>query len=149
MKFSNSELPDPKQKMKDWVKKGIDKDLITFSDSFGEHMRDDNLKANQIRNIFGEIKKIQLKLTNTFPLTEDSEKDTEFDDHQFITLIPRLAYVAKKAKKDSAEDIKELFTDGLNEIIEEEDHYKKLKYFNNFVDVAESILAYHKYYVGE
>lgn len=138
---------DGLSKIKSWVTKGIDSDLIKWSEDFAKDLVKNGLKTNQIRNVFGEVKRIQLT-ANDF-LTNEGKIQNKFDEKSILLLIPKLAYVAKKSKVNIANDLKTVLTSGLNAVITGNDTVTKKAYFENFVNVLESILAYHKAHGGE
>ena len=138
---------DGSEKIKDWVTKGIDADLIKWSEEFAKDLATNGLKTNQIRNVFGEVKRIQLK-ANDF-LTSEGETKNKFDEKSIFLLIPKLAYVAKKSKVPIANELKTVLTSGLNAVITGSNIETKKAYFENFVNVLESIIAYHKAYSRE
>jgi len=140
------------EKIPNWITSGIDKDCIKFTDEFGKHLCDLDqrkragrcgLTTSQIRNFFGEVKRIQL-------LPEKQRVSP------FVLLKPKMAYAAArvlqknfnsrikdfKAVVDKAYDAVEIKPNEDKEHIVDKDH------FQNFVDLLESILAYHKVYGG-
>ncbi|HPN38555.1 MAG TPA: type III-A CRISPR-associated protein Csm2 [Melioribacteraceae bacterium] len=138
---------DGSSKIKSWVTKGIDPELILWSEGFAMDLVRCGLKTNQIRNVFGEVKRIQLT-ANDF-LTNEGKIQNKFDEKSILLLIPKLAYVAKKSKVTIANDLKAVLTSGLNAVITGNNTETKKAYFENFVNVLESILAYHKAHGGE
>ena len=88
----------------------------------------DKLSTSQIRNIYGAVKKMQMK--------------GELDTHKLAMLKPKLAYTAKRHGM-GAEKLKDVLTDAISFV--END----LKNFNRFVDFFEAILAYHRAYGGK
>jgi CRISPR type III-A-associated protein Csm2 len=138
---------DGEQKIETWVKNGIDPDLIKWSDAFANSLVQKGLKTNQIRNVFGEVKRIQLT-ANDF-LTNEGILQNKFDEKSILLLIPKLAYVAKKSKIFIANELKTVLTAGLNVVISGTNTETKKAYYENFVNVLESILAYHKAHGGE
>lgn len=117
----------------DWIKNGLNKDSILFSENFGKDLAENKLSTNQIRNVFGEVRRIQLKgISNSF-------------DSEVLLLKPKLAY--SKARNKSAEPLQQVLSKGIDAIF---DNPGELKYqrFENFANFFESILAYHKAYGG-
>jgi CRISPR type III-A-associated protein Csm2 len=106
-------------------------DLQTFKDWADWLVEAPNpLTTSQIRKFFGEIKKIQ----------------ADFDKlkGQIVMLDPKMAYAVGRAKKGNtnAEHKVEDFYKLLSPLIMAVQQDKKK--FNHFVDVVESIVAYHK-----
>jgi CRISPR-associated protein Csm2 len=116
-----------------WIKNGLDKDAITFSENFGRNLAEAKLSTNQIRNVFGEVRRIQLK-----------GKSNGFDS-EVLLLKPKLAY--SKARNKSAEPLQKVLSKGIDAIFEDSPE-NKYQRFENFANFFESILAYHKAYGG-
>ena len=89
------------------------------------------LTKSQIRNIYGAVKKIQMR--------------GELDTHKLLMLKPKLAYAAKRHERQS-KGIHILKDDLIQAIDLVGNDSKK---FNRFVDFFEAILAYHKFYDGK
>ncbi|WP_372775256.1 type III-A CRISPR-associated protein Csm2 [Mangrovibacterium sp.] len=113
----------------EWIKKGISQETVKFADSLGKYVKDNGLTASQIRNVFGEIKRIQMK---------GFDKETS----SFYLLRPKMAYAASRHNKAGINTLKRYFDEAHEAVTD------KLSY-QNFVDFFESILAYHKAYGGK
>ena len=87
-----------------------------------------NLTTSQIRNIYGAVKKMQMK-------------GGELDTHKLLMLKPKLAYAAKR-HGGGVDTLKEVLTQAIDLVGNDS------KKFNRFVDFFEAILAYHKFYGG-
>ena len=87
-----------------------------------------NLTTSQIRNIYGAVKKMQMK-------------GGELDTHKLLMLKPKLAYAAKR-HGSGVETLKDVLTQAIDLVGDDS------KKFNRFVDFFEAILAYHKAYDG-
>lgn len=123
-----------------WITDGIDEKTIEFAEKFGFHLCDiaDNrigrmaMTTSQIRNVFGEVKRIQAK-------GYSEEKSS------FLLLRPKLAYaearVTAKSGKSRVTDFRKVM-DKAHSSVKEENH------FQNFVDFFEATLAYHKFHGG-
>ena len=119
---------------KEWITAGITDACITFTEKFGRHLKDGNFTTSQIRNVFGEIKRIQM---------------SGFKEHKtdFLLLRPKMAYAAKRATdKDKyatgAGDFEKVLKSAHEAVasgtLDDE------KRFENFCDFVEAVLAYHK-----
>lgn len=113
-----------------WISTGITMDTVNFADGLGRFLQENKLATSQIRNVFGEIKRIQIK---GYALEKAS----------FFLLKPKMAYAAKRQTNNNPgiNELKRVF-DLAHEQVKDEKTYK------NFVDFFESILAYHKAYGG-
>ncbi|MBI4229136.1 MAG: type III-A CRISPR-associated protein Csm2 [Deltaproteobacteria bacterium] len=101
-------------------------DIIACAESLGQILTQgkekDRLSTSQIRNIFGEVRKIQMRGYG--------------DGRKFKLLEPRLAYVAGK-HGGKVEDLAKVLRKCIVSTNDQDD-------FNVFVDFFEAILAYHK-----
>lgn len=112
----------------EWIEKGITQETVEFSDQLGKFIKENGLSSSQIRNVFGEIKRIQMK-------GFDTEKAS------FYLLKPKIAYAAKRQNDLGINTLKKYFDLAHQEV-------KDARTYQNFVDFFESILAYHKAYGG-
>jgi CRISPR-associated protein Csm2 len=127
-----------------WVTnpKGLPKEAIDYADAFGKYLTDPQnggkkgnnaLSTSQLRNFFGEIRRIQL---NGY-----SKHTTDF-----MMLKPKLAYATARAKRNNRiKDFKDVLIKMIDEVIKTED----IKHFVNFVNFVEATVAYHKANGGE
>ena len=112
----------------DWIIKGITQETVEFSDQLGRFIKEKGLSASQIRNVFGEIKRIQMK-------------GFENERASFYLLKPKIAYAAKRQNDVGIVTLKKYFDLAHQEVTD-------ARTYQNFVDFFESILAYHKAYGG-
>lgn len=131
-----------------WIKNEFTDDTIGFADWFGKELTTGGeklrLSTSQIRNVFGEIKRIQLRVAG-----ESSKLNANKTD--FLLLKPKIAYAAARAGKTEenhgALKFKKIMTQAHNEV--KLGTAGDLKRFENFCDFIEAILAYHKAYGGK
>jgi len=132
---------DGKEKCGFWIKNGIDKDCINYAENFGEYLSKD-LTTNQIRNVFGEVRRIQMK---------GKEK---FKKADVLLLKPKLSYAKarkaglKKEALEAADALRVVLSTGVDAIFQEQDN-NEFERFENFTNFFEAILAYHKSYGGK
>lgn len=133
-----------------WIKERIDKNCVDFTEELGKFLCDINdrgfsgpsaLTTSQIRNFFGEVKRIQLS---------GIEKGN--NRSAFLLIRPKLAYAEARAKMRNSRSRITIFKEVVQKAHAEVDTNASddvLKTsFQNFVDFLESILAYHKSYGG-
>jgi CRISPR-associated protein Csm2 len=129
----------------EWISDRIDERTVTFADSFGKHLCDitpDNrigrmaMTTTQIRNVFGEVKRIEARM---------KANDYDKERSAFLLLRPKMAYaearVLSKSGKSNISDFRKIMDKAHIEV-------KSHDSFKNFVDFFEAILAYHKFYGG-
>lgn len=110
-----------------WIKEGADEELISFAEEAGKYMANNNLTKSKIRSIYGEIKRIQMG-------------QFEKEKSSFYLLRPKVAYVLgreEKGKSNGLQLFKLIFDKAAMEVKTEKD-------FNNFCNMLEAILAYHR-----
>lgn len=122
----------------EWITVGADEDMITFADKAGKYMAPlhskdkDCLSKAQIRNVFGEIKRIQLKGI-----------DKPEGKTAFLLLKPKVAYAEGRNRTKGLTLFKSIFDKGWKYAGENQATY------NNFCALLEAILAYHKAHGGK
>lgn len=114
-----------------WLTKGVTKEAVEFTKEFGKYLSDQKkgISTSQIRNIYGELKRIELKGFK-------NEKTS------FLLLKPKVAYAAKRHSSNGMRDFKKIFDKAYDEINDE-------KTFLNFMQIMEATLAYHKSFGGK
>ena len=123
----------PEQKLeKDWIQSPITTEVIEWTESFAEALVKVDLTTSQIRRFFGEVKRIAANFKN--------------NKSDIVMLKPMLAYAAAR-KKNQTKILYEELTEALN-AIREDDKFQEND-FKNFVQIFESIVAYHKYHGGK
>ena len=119
-----------------WIKKheGLPKEAIDFAEALGEELVDkkpdgkigfNQMTTSQVRNFFGEIRRIQMK-------GYDNNKGA------FQMLKPKLAYAVARSKgQNKIRDFQRVVNELIVQVATEND-------YNNFVNFMEAIVAYHK-----
>lgn len=104
--------------------------LVEFSESFGAFLadRDQSLTTSQIRNVFGEVKKIEM----------DWKRDPKTSWLRLQLLRPKLAYTAKKSDRLGGSALREVLSSAILKV------EGKAENFQRFVNFFEAILAYHR-----
>lgn len=125
-----------------WISEGMDEDTISFAQNFGEHLCDVQsdkrlgrlaMTTSQIRNFFGEVKRIQARL---------QERSFSEEKSAFLLLKPKLAYAEARVKAKSGQsnisDFRKIIDLAHSEVKDNKEQFQR------FVDFLEAILAYHK-----
>ena len=129
----------PKQKLDPkWIESGMTLDIVEWTDSFGKHLATKDAKrpmtTGQIRKFYGEVKRIDAaieKHTNDIPM-----------------LKPLLAYAVGRDKASGKNTKIDDFEEELSKAIGAIRLEHIIADYKNFVQIFESIVAYHKYYGG-
>lgn len=118
----------------EWISSKLTEDCIVFTEKFGGYLNDNRFTTSQIRNVFGEIKRIQM---------------SGFKDHKtdFLLLRPKMAYASKRATdKDrnatGASEFEKVLKKAHQAVASGTDGDNAR--FENFCDFVEAVLAYHK-----
>jgi CRISPR-associated protein Csm2 len=119
--------------------------LIKWADRIGKSLKDQDLKASQMRNVFGTVRQIQLRWDET-----DAQRGEQcFRDA--ILLIPKLGYFAKREKERTKRDgmviLEQVLTPALRLVAENVPSRRER--FMRFAEFFEAIVAYHKKHGGE
>lgn len=121
----------------EWISIGADEEMVKFAEDVGKYMAPLNkydkqaLTKSQIRNVFGEIKRINLK---GFDTTEGKSS--------FMLLKPKVAYAEGRNKTMGLSLFKIIFDVSWKYVVDK-------KSYQNFCNLIESILAYHKAFGGK
>lgn len=113
-------------------------DLVRIADGFGEHLVARRLTTNQIRNIFGAVRQIEMNWR--------SKPNESY--RQAVLLKPKLGYAAARERGQGMQDLESVLAPALTAITEGSNNSERHLRFGRFVDFFEAILAYHKKYGG-
>ena len=115
-------LPD-KEKIRQIIE-GDTKALVTESEELGKQLKKNDLTTSQIRNVFGSVKKMEMK---------------GFKEKELLLLKPKLAYAAKRpGAKKGTDDLREVLSTAIDCVGNNKER------FENFCNFFEAILAYHR-----
>ncbi|MCL6524692.1 MAG: type III-A CRISPR-associated protein Csm2 [Thermoflavifilum sp.] len=114
-----------------WIEEELDEEFIKYAEDFGKFLKENDFTTSQIRNFFGEVRRIQMKGIS-------KEKTA------FLLIRPKLAYAASRAGH-SAKAFEAVMRKAHEIVMRKESQKDDFeKRFKNFVDFFEAILAYHK-----
>lgn len=104
-----------------------------------EMLKHSDIKTNQIRNVFGAIKRVEMEWTK-----EKKKEKPDFPriEREIELLKPRLAYAARHDEVKPLKKVLDKAIDGVKNSNDEQVAFK------NFLRFVESIVAYHKFYGG-
>lgn len=149
-----------------WIKEKIDENCIKFMEDFGLFLCDkisinkhtgreeisdrageDALTTSQIRNVFGEIKRIEMKLGGN----SDDAAQKIWDELKpsFLLLKPKLAYNTARVTQKSSKSKYNRIVQLKDVLFLAHSEVKDVKQFYNFSQFMEGILAFHKAYGGK
>lgn len=115
-----------------WITSGFNDEANRFTEELGKFIANNKLTTSQIRNIFGEVKRIQMQLRK-----EDSQTPEAIPS--FYLLRPKMAYAAGRQNNLGIREFKKYF-DKAHQAVD----LKNRKTYENFVAFLEAILAYHR-----
>lgn len=132
-----------------WITEGMDEDGVKFANDFGLYLCDKRtpddkfvgraaMTTSQIRNVFGEVKRIQAKAQGA--------ANFQVYKSDFYLLRPKMAYaearVLAKTQDSRIKDFRKIMEFAHKEVKDSKENFQR------FVDFFEAILAYHKFYGG-
>lgn len=123
--------------------------LVQWSDQVGKALADQGLSTNQIRNVFGTVRQIQLR----WDKPGGSAEAQAFRDA--VLLRPKLAYFAEREKKSKGGDRSTVGMETLQKVLDpalqivSEGNQPRRERFERFAEFFEAIVAYHKSYGGK
>jgi CRISPR-associated protein Csm2 len=131
--------------IQEWVRGRINRDAVEFAEQFGKDLatmkddkkRDQSLTTAQIRNVFGEVRRIQM-------INKKAKKEGDFDESSILLLKPKLAYSAKRAERKAVNELADVLSKGIDAVVEKAEYTEKIRRFENFANFFEAVLAYHK-----
>lgn len=119
--------------------------LVTWSEKIGKRLADeDRLTTNQLRNVFGTVRQIQMRWK------KGSEVNTW---NEIVLLRPKMAYFAKRAaegkgenKSDGLKTLQSVIEPAIKLLDQNRPQPPTDEQFHRFVDFFEAIVAYHTRY---
>lgn len=116
----------------DGLQKGLKdyciRELVKDAETFGKYLKDGRLETNQIRKFLDAINQIKTDLAN-------NNDDFSKIETAVVMLKPKLAYAA--ARQKAAEPLSRVICKAVDKVHNQQD-------FERFVQLIESIIAYHK-----
>jgi CRISPR-associated protein Csm2 len=104
--------------------------LVEWAKKLGTILKSLQLTTNQIRNIFGTVRQIEMSWTTKN--TEDERRDAT---RRLLLLKPRLAYQAQREK--TVAGLESVLSTAIDHVGSSRENFQR------FVDFFEAILAYH------
>lgn len=110
--------------------------LVEVAERLGQDFAKDGqgvkkLSTSQIRNVFGEVKRLQMKGFN------------EQASRELILLKPKLAYQAGRHNETKVPELADVLSKAIDRVGSNQER------FEHFVDFFEAILAYHRKHGGK
>ncbi|MFQ3610511.1 MAG: type III-A CRISPR-associated protein Csm2 [Fimbriimonadales bacterium] len=99
---------------------------MKLAEEVGRQVKTEGLTTSQIRNIYGMVKKMEMR---------QGMSDWH---HELVMLKPKMAYAAARATGKGAKTLAHVLSTAIDAVGEDREMFKR------FVDLFEAILAYHK-----
>lgn len=126
------------------VKEGDVAKLVATAQSVGNDLAR-QLTTSQIRNIFGEVRQIEMTWPENWSETEpEKQQRAEQSYRRAVLLRPKLAYQARAERGRGVQELQRVLDPCLELVQNAGDFKERRLYFQRFVDFFEAILAYHK-----
>ena len=116
-----------------WMAEGISQEAVAFAEAFGKHLNQKRFKTSQIRKVFGEVRRLEMR---------------GYNEAAFLMLKPRLAYLRREGSSE-AEAFSRVLSAAIDAVVEGSTEAEKHKRFKTFIDFFEAILAYHRAFGGK
>ncbi len=113
-----------------WISDKVDNEMVTFTEKAGKAMKQNGLTTSQIRNVYGEIKRIQVA-------------GFEKERTSFYLLKPKMAYALGRDNRNLGLKLFKNIFDKCFDFVKDEKTYK------NFCYLIEALIAYHKSFGGK
>lgn len=110
------------------------RELVKHAEEFGPYLKQQRLETNQIRKFLDAVNQLKARLAQSEETDNDKLKFAQIED-EIVLLKPKLAYAA--ARQKAAKPMSEVMSAAIDKIESAED-------FERFVQLIESIIAYHK-----
>lgn len=115
---------------------------VQWAEQLGRALKENGLKTSQIRNVFGEVRRIEMR----WPADKSDARDAkaaQSAERDLLLLKPKLRYQAKreqerKASASGVDDLAQVLIRSIDLVDGDRNRFQK------FVDFFEAILAYHK-----
>jgi len=106
--------------------------LVKQAEEWGKQLKDEQLTMAQIRRIFGEVKRLQMR----------------WDSGRLRMLKVRLAYAAARGQRGrrAGETLRQILTPAIDAVFDAGDEKEQERRFNILVDLFEAVLAYFTYH---
>lgn len=123
-----------------WLQVEINKEAIDYAEAFGGWLAENQLTTTQIRNIYGEIKRIQM---------QDAKNANQAD---VLLLKPKLAYARARSSgqksKEALTSLAEIMNAGIDAIFDDRNganlSQEWFVRFERFAQFFEAVIAYHR-----
>ncbi|HLH72215.1 MAG TPA: type III-A CRISPR-associated protein Csm2 [Chloroflexota bacterium] len=112
--------------------------LVKRAEEIGGQLVRASLKTSQIRNVFGTVRRIEMR----WPRNDGDPEKREQAIHDLLLLKPKLAYQAARNHGQGGGQGVKLLSQALTPLIDGVSADRKR--FQRFVDFFEAILAYHR-----
>ena len=126
--------PIDKQIMESIIVDGDAVKLVNSAETFGRELAvDDGLSKSQIRNVFGEVRRIEADW--------EEAPQAGAGVRRLLLLKPRMAYLRKRDPKSAP--LMDMLTTGVELVTKDPAADEQYRRFRHFVEFFEAILAYH------
>ncbi|WP_448594328.1 type III-A CRISPR-associated protein Csm2 [Thermoflexus hugenholtzii] len=111
--------------------------LVKVSQALGRELARRNLTTHQLRNLFGEIRRIEKEWQQQQGRSGQLDPTTW---RRLQLLKPRMAYQAARLRSDAMRPLIEALERAIDRIERDPERFRR------FVDFFEAIVAYHRFY---
>nr|WP_298674068.1 type III-A CRISPR-associated protein Csm2 [uncultured Prevotella sp.] len=113
-----------------WITNGADQSMVDYTRATGKKLAQGGLSSSKIRNIYGEIKRIQMGSYEAYKSS-------------FLLLQPKVAYLVGRDPKNLGIRIFQDIFEKASKLVSND------KTYQNFCNLMEALVAYHKFFGGK
>lgn len=140
--------PVDKVKLKKIIQEGDPVELVNCANEFGTALANDRVSKSQIRNVFGEVRNIDVSWSEPTSGKEPKPEEIAADEEnskrnlrRLLLLKPRMAYQGKRDAKTLP--LMTTLTDAIDLAVVDKSNVTLHRRFKHFAEFFEAILAYH------
>ena len=119
------------------IANGDAKATVEQAKALGESLAQQRLTTNQIRNIFGTVRRIEMNWPER-PKDEADHQRVTKAQRELLLLKPKMAYQARRERGKGVKMLTDVLSDAIDLVGTDRTR------FQHFVDFFEATLAYHK-----
>lgn len=122
-----------------WIESGLTPEAIQYAEAFGRSLKEQKLTTSQIRNVFGEVKRIEMELRRP-----PAAGSAGFDEQRLLMLRPRLAYATERKGTGGSRAFQKVLQPALDAVLRGSTPEERRGRLQRFAHFFEAILAYHR-----
>lgn len=136
--------------IKTWMQNSLDQEAVLFAEVLGRYLKIEELTTSQIRNAFGELKRIEMTTQSSHRLATKSASNNP--NPQLVTsllmLKTKLIYSANRKETAGSKKFAKIIASAIDVVVDAVSD-NNANAFDNLSQFFEAILAYHRAFGGK